>query len=187
MFEKSPPIRQSDRAHLLPSQATTTEDLRHNVHQQQSRKVQEILTILFVIVFISWVMWLSRPREATEPLFSELHLSGSISLLSEVVATCQGGIVTIDNAVDDYTSRRVPFRLQLVTDTSLAYGYYSLPNAAMEVRLELLDENGGSSQVFSAYEGTVDLRLEGIYLSTLLRNEQGAAVYISGQTFCTPS
>ena len=188
MFEKSRPRGQPDRAHLLASRATTAEVICHNLRQhQQNRKVHGILTAMLLVAFVSWVVWLSRPREASEPLYSTLQLSGIISVQSEVTAMCQGDIVTIENTVDNYTASSVPFRLQLVTNTSLAYGYYSLPTSAMEVRLELLHEQKGSNQVFSAYEGNVDLRLEGIYLSTHLRNEQGASVYVSGQTFCLPS
>lgn len=169
---------------LSPAQAATV-DAYYNTHErQQNHKVQGILTVLLLMAFVSWVGWLSRPREASEPLFSELWLSGSISMQSQVTATCQDGVITIDNSVDNYTSQGVSFRLQLVTNTSPAYGYYSLPTSAMEVQLELLDEHGSRTQVFSAYEGTVDLRLEGIYLATLLRNEQGASIRISGQTFC---
>lgn len=184
MFEDHHPSGQRARTQLPSPRERHISTSTQHVHDNS--KAYVILSALLLVAFIAWVISLSRPREAVPALFSELWLSGSIHAQSEVTATCGDGVITIDNAADTYTSLSVPFRVQLAANT-LAYGYYSLPSPAMDVRLELLDEHGASKQVFSVYEGSVDLRLEGIYLSVQLHDTHGAAVHISGQTFCSPS
>lgn len=184
MFEDYHPSGQRARTQLPSPRETHISSSTQHVHDHS--QAYAILSALLVVAFIAWVIGLSRPREASNALFSELWFSGSIHAQSEVTATCGDGVITLDNTTDSYTSPRIPFRLQLAAHT-LAYGYYSLPNPTLDVRLELFDEHGASQQVFSVYEGSVDLRLEGIYLSVQLHDTHGATVHVSGQTFCSPS